>query len=146
MVLENSGLTLLAKHVSDSYRESGKVAAVLIGGSVALGIDDKFSDIDLLVFWVRPPSEVDRERAVIRSGGQADILWVDPPTDEQLREKLLENNGRIGEVWPYESDEWCEHFFIGDMNICISGFLRSTVSRYLKEISQKSGLSDDMQI
>ena len=146
MDLEQSWRISLAKHVSSSYSESGKVAAVLIGGSVALGIDDKFSDIDLFVFWDRPPSEVDRERAVIRSGGKADIFWANPPTDEMLREKLFENSGRIGQIWPYESDEWSEHYFIGNVNIGISGFLISTVTRYLKEITQTNGLSDDIQI
>ena len=143
---ENNWRISLARHVGSAYQESEKVSSVLIGGSVALGVDDKYSDLDLIVFWDQPPSESDREKAVLRSGGIVDVNWSDPPTNAQLKSKLLGSSGRIGQIWPYESNEWSDHFYIGDVNIGVSGFLSSTVSQYLKEISGENDISDDMQI
>jgi hypothetical protein len=146
MILNNNWRVSLARRVIEAYRESGKVSAALIGGSVALGVDDDFSDIDLFIFWAEPPSDAERHRAVLRSGGGVDIFWSDLPTEELLRQLLAEKNGQIGQVWPYESDEWSEHYFIGDVNIGISGFLDSTIPRYLMDLVQNNRPTDDRQM
>ena len=146
MKLDNNWRLSLAKRVIEAYKESGQVSGAIIGGSVALGIDDNFSDIDIFIFWAEPPSVAARRRAVVRSGGAVDISWADPPAEELVRELLNEKSGRIGQIWPYESDEWSEHYFIGDVNIGVSGFLDSSVSRYLAELFQNNRPTDDKQI
>ncbi len=146
MISNDNWRESLARQVIEAYKKSGKVSAALIGGSLALGVDDDFSDIDLFIFWVEPPSDAERHRAVIRSGGEVDIFWSDTPTEELLGSKLSEKNGRIGQLWPYESDEWSEHYFIGAVNIGISGFLASTVPRYLTDLLQNNQPTDDKQM
>lgn len=45
----------IAERVAQQYAQIPDVVAVMIGGSTARGHADKFSDIELGVFWKRPP-------------------------------------------------------------------------------------------
>lgn len=46
------------------------VQAVMLGGSVALGYADEYSDLELGVFWAEAPSAGDRKAAIQRVGGK----------------------------------------------------------------------------
>ena len=46
----------IARRVADSYRANPHVAAVLVAGSVARGLADDLSDIELDVYWSRSPT------------------------------------------------------------------------------------------
>jgi AraC-like DNA-binding protein len=60
----------LAQQIAKLYIANPKVMAVIVEGSVALGCADRFSDIDLVVFWTESPTAKAR-RAVIKHAGGA---------------------------------------------------------------------------
>jgi hypothetical protein len=72
----------LAKNFAPIYASNPLVAAVLVGGSTARGHADRFSDIELGVFWHHPPTDADRETAARQI--QADFVRLHPydPTEE----------------------------------------------------------------
>jgi hypothetical protein len=51
------------------YAAYPDVAAMFLSGSTARGHADKYSDIEVGVFWHTPPTDVARQAAVARSGG-----------------------------------------------------------------------------
>jgi Nucleotidyltransferase domain len=71
----------LAERVVGS-REDEDVEAIVIGGSAGRGEGDKYSDVDLLIFWRRPPTDDERTRWIAAAGGDLHrLLWIE---DERL--------------------------------------------------------------
>src|SRR6266496_583521 len=60
----------LAQQIASHYHANLKVAAVLVEGSVARGYADRSSDLDLAVFWARPPTAQERRDIVTRALGR----------------------------------------------------------------------------
>jgi hypothetical protein len=60
----------LAQRIALYYRANPKVRAVAVTGSVARGYADRFSDIDLLVFWAAPPTVRERRDIIKQVGGR----------------------------------------------------------------------------
>ena len=60
----------LAQQLTPYYCADPKVAAVVVAGSVALGYADRFSDLDLAVFWSLTPTEKERGAIIKRAGGR----------------------------------------------------------------------------
>jgi len=56
----------LAQIVAPAYAKNPKVAGVLLAGSVARGIADQFSDIEIDIFWHAPPTDEDRSVPIER--------------------------------------------------------------------------------
>jgi predicted nucleotidyltransferase len=85
----------IAREVAPIYAINPNVAATIIGGSVARGHADEYSDIELGVFWHKPPTDTDRERA-----------------SEQIYHHL---HGDLVCLYPYEAREavWCDDYMIG---------------------------------
>jgi len=126
--------TSLGREIASAYRRDPNVAVVALGGSVARGWADRHSDIELFVFWNEPPSDVDRAEAVARAGGRIDIWWSDPPAPADYRRIFDATTGRIGQMWPYEDEEWSEHFYVRGVDIGVSGFLCATAGQYLRDV------------
>ena len=61
--------------VLDAYAASAAVDAVLLSGSTARGDADRWSDIEVGVFWSRPPTAGERS-AIAPVAGAADIRMV----------------------------------------------------------------------
>lgn len=59
----------LAQQIASHYRANPKVRAVALAGSVAQGDADRSSNIDLLVFWVEPPTDKERRDIIKRTRG-----------------------------------------------------------------------------
>ncbi|HET8640509.1 MAG TPA: hypothetical protein VFM37_01150 [Pseudonocardiaceae bacterium] len=59
-----------ARHIAAGYAFDPAVVAVLCGGSTGRGHADRWSDLELGVFWAAPPTPAQRERVVIELGGQ----------------------------------------------------------------------------
>src|SRR2546421_4403576 len=66
----SAGRLALAQQLAPYYRANPKVAAVTVEGSVARGYADRFSDIDLVVFWSEPPTEKERRDIIKRARGR----------------------------------------------------------------------------
>lgn len=60
----------LAQQLVPYYRANPKVAAVAVAGSVARGYADRFSDLDLAVFWSFAPTDQERREIIERAGGR----------------------------------------------------------------------------
>lgn len=59
----------LAERYAAGYRQLPGVRAVLLTGSVARGLADRYSDIELMVFWDTAPPERSRSLAAENGGG-----------------------------------------------------------------------------
>src|SRR5215470_12221655 len=60
----------LAQKLAPYYRANPKVAAVAAAGSVARGYADRFSDLDLAVFWSLAPTDQERRAIIERARGR----------------------------------------------------------------------------
>jgi hypothetical protein len=80
-------------------------AALAVAGSVGAGIADRFSDLELDCYWVRPPTDADRVAPVHALGGE------------------------LAAFWGYDQDdkEWSEDYRVGELDITVSNFLAGTV-------------------
>ena len=74
----------LARRIAAAYIENPKVAAVIAAGSAARGYADRWSDIELDVFWTTLPSDQERLAAVERAGGVIWHLYPQEPDDPEL--------------------------------------------------------------
>ena len=60
----------LAQQLAPYYRANPKVAAVALAGSVARGYADRFSDLDLAVYWSLAPTDQERRAIIERARGR----------------------------------------------------------------------------
>lgn len=70
----------LAKQAAGIYVANPHVDAIILGGSTARNHADKFSDIEIGVFWHQPPTDKERDEMARRTGGDVLRLY---PYDEQ---------------------------------------------------------------
>lgn len=73
----------MAEVVARAYARHPQVVAVLLGGSTARGHADRYSDIELGVFWRTNPTEEERAAAIRAARGDLHRLY---PYDEGLWE------------------------------------------------------------
>jgi hypothetical protein len=85
----------LAQQLAPIYATNPQVAAVIVGGSTARGHADRYSDIELGVFWHQAPSESDRQRAADRIDGDIIALYPYEPAEEVWCDDLM-----LGRVHP----------------------------------------------
>jgi hypothetical protein len=64
-----------ALRIAATYAASTKVAAVVLGGSTARGDADRFSDLEIGVFWLDAPTDDERGAAIERAGGDLEQLY-----------------------------------------------------------------------
>ncbi|MCO5198722.1 MAG: nucleotidyltransferase domain-containing protein [Anaerolineae bacterium] len=69
----------LAAQIAPLYAANPHVAAVIVGGSTARGHADRYSDIELGVFWHQPPTDAERQAAADRINSDWRYLY---PFDE----------------------------------------------------------------
>ncbi|MGO1975026.1 MAG: hypothetical protein ACTH2Q_18885 [Propionibacteriaceae bacterium] len=78
----------VARTVADAYAREGDVAAVLVAGSLGRGRADAHSDVEVDVYWRRPPGDDERRRAVAATGGELRRLWPHEPDEGEWSEDL----------------------------------------------------------
>jgi hypothetical protein len=100
----------LAERVGRAYAADPKARVVMVAGSTGRGTADRYSDIEIDVYWSAPPTDEERRAAVERSGGS------------------------LIELFPYEEDEWAETISLGGFHMHTSTFLVETMERYLQEV------------
>lgn len=81
----------IAKTIAPLYGKNPKTVAVILGGSTARGHADKFSDMEMGVFWKHPPSDDDRQQVVDELG--ADLIRL---YDYDPNEKVWSDDYMIG--------------------------------------------------
>jgi hypothetical protein len=105
----------LAQRIAPGYSQNRKAAVVVVAGSVGRGKADRFSDIEI------------------------DVYWHEPPTDEDRQWPIERVNGDVKIFWPYseEEEEWGEEYTVGGVNIGISSFLVSTMDRFVADVVER---------
>ena len=96
----------IARRAALAYQANDAVAAVLIAGSVARGLADDASDIELDVYWTRPPTGSEREAAIEGAG------WARVYAEE-------------------DEHEWADGLMVDGVKIDVSGFVTATIDDYL---------------
>jgi hypothetical protein len=96
----------IAERAAEAYQSNAAVAAVLVAGSVARGLADDASDVELDVYWTRPPLEAERQAAVEGAGWQR----VYAEEDEH---------------------EWADGLMVDGVKVDVSGFVTATIDDYL---------------
>jgi uncharacterized protein DUF4037 len=110
----------LAKEIGASYASNQNAQVVMVAGSVSRGSADRYSDIEVDVYYAEPPTEAERVAAVERCGGAVELLAQD-------------------------EDEWEEQMSIGGFHAHTSTFLVATMERYLREVVDHCSLAPEAQ-
>jgi len=113
--ISSAGL-LIARQISSAYFDNPNVKAILLGGSVARGCADHYSDLELGVFWAEPPSTHERQAAIEHVGGE---LWTfdREPGNEHYGLSTL---ALAGKSYTGTAMISTQHMAIGDMERCLS--------------------------
>lgn len=112
---------MLAEIVAPAYAANPKVAAVLLAGSVARGLADEFSDIEIDIFWHAPPTDEDRSAPIERAGWPIVYRHVD-------------------------EHEWADGFLIAGVKVDTSQFLVNTIDRWLDDALMRAETEPEYQV
>jgi 8-oxo-dGTP pyrophosphatase MutT (NUDIX family) len=106
----------VARQAAAAYAGNPNVAALAVAGSVGAGLADRFSDLELDCYWVRPPTDADRLRPVAAAGGSLTARW-DFDEDEE---------------------EWSEDYRVGELDVTVSNFLVSSIERFIDDVVRRT--------
>ncbi|MAF10327.1 hypothetical protein CMK11_07740, partial [Candidatus Poribacteria bacterium] len=67
----------VARRVEACYRQDSRVRAFMIGGSASRGIADRYSDLEIGVFWATTPSPDERQAFLTEYGAVMEQMVVD---------------------------------------------------------------------
>jgi hypothetical protein len=100
----------LAQELGRSYASNPKARVILVAGSTGRGRADRYSDLEIEVYWSSPPSLQEREIAAQGSGGT------------------------LITAYDYEDEEWAEDISFGGFQVGTSTYLVETMERSLEEV------------
>jgi hypothetical protein len=96
----------VAEALAPRYAAVDGVAAVLLAGSVARGLADERSDLEVDVYWHHPPGDVERRAVVDEAGWE----WVYAEADD---------------------NEWADGVRLDGVKVDVSQFTTATIDGYL---------------
>jgi predicted nucleotidyltransferase len=99
----------VAEAMAPRYAANAGVAGVLLAGSVARGLADARSDVEVDVYWHRPPGETER-RAVVDDAGWE---WVYTEVDD---------------------NEWADGVRLDGVKVDVSQFTTATIVAYVEAL------------
>ena len=99
----------VAEAMAPRYAANEGVAAVLLAGSVARGLADARSDVEVDVYWHRPPGEAERRAVVDDAAGE----WVYTEVDD---------------------NEWADGVRIDGVKVDVSQFTTATIDGYVEAL------------
>jgi len=111
----------IAGRAAEQYADNPAVAAVLLAGSVARGLADDLSDIELDIYWRRPPTSDERIAAVEGAG------WERVYAEE-------------------DEHEWADGYRIDGVKVDTGSFLTSTIDGYLTAALQDADTEPELQV
>ncbi|MFE1245439.1 DUF4037 domain-containing protein [Fictibacillus sp. NPDC058756] len=101
----------MAIKMASIYQKNPKIEAVLLAGSVSRGWEDKYSDIELNIFW------------------------SEPPTDEDRMHPIQAISGSVIDFHAFEEEEWAESYLTPEnVKLEISSFLTSTAETLINDV------------
>lgn len=115
----------LARRIAPFYARQPAVQVVEVGGSVSRGCADRYSDIEIGVFWAAPPTDEIRQ-------GVAD-----------------QANGTDFRSFGFAEDEWSEEFLVQGVKIDVShrlvrsmeSLLEDVIDRYETDVAKQGLIS-----
>ncbi|GGN30134.1 hypothetical protein FHR83_004279 [Actinoplanes campanulatus] len=91
MIDDQIRLRGLGERFAAGFPDLSGVRAVLLTGSVARGLADRWSDVELMVFWDGEPADESRRAAVAAAGGELTAFHgYDPDNDEWSEDVLFD--------------------------------------------------------
>jgi hypothetical protein len=111
----------IAARAAATYAANPDVAGVLLAGSVARELADEHSDIELDVYWRRPPTDAERVAAVEGAG------WERVYAEE-------------------DEHEWADGYLIDGIKIDTGGFVTSTIDEYLDAALDRADTEPELQV
>jgi len=112
----------LGRQIGMAYAANPKARVVMVAGSTGRGTADRYSDLEI------------------------DVYWSEPPTDDERRAAAEASGGTLIDLSPYEEDEWAEEISFGGFLVGTSTFLIETMERYLTEVVEKYSTEPLLQI
>jgi len=103
----------LASSIAPAYAANRKVAAIVVAGSTSRGIADRYSDIELGVFWHEPPNAEERKAAFHAAGGTD---WTPYSFDD------------------LELGEWSEEFLVHGVKLDLIHHTVATTNRLMDDV------------
>ena len=110
----------LAERIAASYMENPKTRVVMVAGSVGRGCADRYSDLEIDVYYNEAPTEADRIAAV-------------------------EGCGAVLEGLDEDAYEWEEQMSLDGFHAATSTFLVATMEGYLGEVVDRCEIVPDGQ-
>ncbi len=111
----------LAQRIAAAYARQPNAQVVMVAGSVGRGRADHYSDIEIDVYYARPPTEQERIAAVEACSGVVEALAED-------------------------DDEWEEQMLLDGFHAASSTFLIATMERYLMEVVDRAEIAPAAQV
>jgi hypothetical protein len=108
------GRLALARRLVPAYAAEPRVRAVAVTGSVARGWADRYSDVELGVFWDAAPTDAERRALVARAGG--DLWHLFPPDD-------------VG--------RWGEDYYVARVKIDVGNATVGAAERWLTDVVER---------
>ena len=105
----------LAERYAAAYRDLPGVRAVLLTGSVARGLADRYSDVELMVFWSEPPAAPPRRKAAEAGGGAVTTLHG----------------------YDEENDEWADDVLVSGVEVQVSHRTVAGTERWLADVTTR---------
>ncbi|HYN90064.1 MAG TPA: hypothetical protein VER55_16135 [Ardenticatenaceae bacterium] len=112
----------IGQRLGMGYAANPKARVVMVAGSTGRGTADRYSDLEIDVYWSEPPSD-DERRAAVAAGG-----------------------GTLLTLYDYEEDEWAEEISFGGFHVGTSTFLVETMERYLHEVLEQYSTAENPQM
>ena len=100
----------LAQQIAPLYETSSGAQAVIVGGSVSRNCADRYSDIELGIFWTTPPTEKVREEIARRAGG------------------------RLYRSFGLEQEAWSEEYYVHGVKLDVHHQAVSSMQRCLSDV------------
>ncbi len=79
----------LAMQIGSVFAYNPSVDAILLGGSTASGRADRYSDIEVGVFWRKDPSDEERRTAVTQAGGKEYRQYLFNPAEQVWEDDFI---------------------------------------------------------
>ena len=123
----SKGGLALAEQIVLTYSDHPSIKAVMVGGSVSRGYADRYSDLEVGVFWADAPTEAERKSAVESVGGK--LLTFDEAPRNELY--TLDEAAIRGKSYRGTAMISTQHLTVAEMEKEFTGCARIATTRRL---------------
>lgn len=108
MTEESKYLLALARRVAEPFLVLPETRAMMVTGSVAEGLSDQYSDLDIMAYYETLPSEDDIEECRLQNGG-AERVWVMGDRAEGAFAEAYDVHGVQCQIGHHTIEAWQGH-------------------------------------